>query len=99
MEISDLSSTISQKQRISQVYVLHFFRGTELTKQVGAILQGEVLPDAVDYFAGRGENAESDGEDFDFDEDELDEEGDDDEGSIDLGDEDEGPSKKKPKTA
>lgn len=56
------------------------------------------MPDAVDYFAGRGENAESDGEDFEDDEDELDEE-DDDEGSIDLGDdEDEGPSKKKPKT-
>ena len=58
-----------------------------------------MLPDTVDYFAGRGENVESDGEFDGDDDDELDEEDDDDEGSIDLGDEEEaGPSKKKAKT-
>jgi len=65
--------------------------------QVGAILQGEVLPDAVDYFAGRGENMEPDF-DSDEDEDEL-EDDDDEEGSIDLEDEEDQPSKKKPKKA
>jgi hypothetical protein len=68
----------------------------ETDEQVGAILQGELLPDTVDYFAGRaGDDEESDGDE----DDELDEDEDDDEGSIDLGDEEEaGPSKKKAKT-
>ena len=58
-----------------------------------------MLPDTVDYFAGRGESGDDD-EDFEGDEDdELDDDEDDDEGSIDLGDEEEaGPSKKKAKT-
>lgn len=63
--------------------------------QIGATIQGDVLPDAIDIFLGRG-----DGQMDEFsgdEEDELDEEEDDDEGSIDLEDEEEQPKKKKAK--
>jgi hypothetical protein len=106
MVISDPSSTTLPLQRTCSRYVLSppyllsmsisIANSTSRVRtlaeiQVGAILQGEVLPDAVDYFAGRGENMEPD---FDSDEDE-----DDGEGSIDLEDEEDQPSKKKPKKA
>ena len=61
------------------------------------MIQGEILPDAIDVFLGRGDSQMDDIESGD-EEDEL-EDDEDDEGSIDLEDEEQQPNKKKPKRA
>ena len=97
-ETLDHSSVSLKKKRMFSRQVLHptpwYIRLTWIIVQVGEALQADILPNAIDYLSGRGENSIRD---FDFDDDELDEDEEDDAASVDLEDEEDQPKKKKTK--